>query len=176
MYPQQQVDPTRYNIERFAPGPSSYSYATYGVDAKNGVDVSFLPARGAILSPAEIDAAADYLLELRRSGDKIADLPGSFRPASLDEAYAIQRRLVKLTSNSIGWFVALTSPEMQSVHRAPGPIYGRILRPNLHRSPGVVPLKNPGRSVTVEAEYRFQIGEGLHAGADIHRGGSGSKP
>jgi 2-keto-4-pentenoate hydratase len=110
-----------------------------------------------MLSPAEIDAAADYLLELRRSGDKIADLPGSFRPSSLDEAYAIQRRLVKLTSNSIGWFVALTSPEMQSVHRAPGPIYGRILRPNLHRSPGVVPLKNSGRSVTVEAEYAFRL-------------------
>jgi 2-keto-4-pentenoate hydratase len=79
------------------------------------------------LSPAEIDAAADHLFKVRTSGDRIAALPDVFRPASLDEAYAIQRRLVaKFPASSVGWFVALTSPEMQSVHRAAGPIYGRI--------------------------------------------------
>jgi 2-keto-4-pentenoate hydratase len=114
------------------------------------------------LSPAEIDAAADYLLRIRSIGDKIVDLPGAFRPGSLDEAYAIQHRLVaKLPTSSIGWFVALTSPEMQSVHRASGPIYGRILRPNLHRSPGVVLLRNSERSVTVEAEYAFRMARDL---------------
>jgi 2-keto-4-pentenoate hydratase len=114
------------------------------------------------LSPAEIDAAADHLFKVRTSGDKIAALPDVFRPASLDEAYAIQRRLVaKLPASSVGWFVALTSPEMQSVHRASGPIYGRILLSNLHRSPGVVVLRNPVRPVTVEAEFAFRMGRDL---------------
>jgi 2-keto-4-pentenoate hydratase len=68
------------------------------------------------LSPAEIDAAADNLLRVRSSGSKIVALPDVFRPASLDEAYAIQRRLVaKLPAGSVGWFVALASPEMQSL-------------------------------------------------------------
>jgi 2-keto-4-pentenoate hydratase len=117
------------------------------------------------LSPAEIDAAADYLLRIRSSGDKIVDLPGAFQPGSLDEAYAIQHRLVaKLTTSSIGWFVALTSPEMQSVHRASGPIYGRILRPSLHRSPGIALLKDSDRSVTVEAEYAFRMARDLTPG------------
>ena len=117
------------------------------------------------MSPAEIDAAADYLLRMRSSGDKIADLPGAFRPSSLDEAYAIQHRLMtKMPMSSIGWFVALTSPEMQSVHRTSGPIYGRILRPNLHRSPGVVLLRDSERSVTVEAEYAFILARDLTPG------------
>jgi 2-keto-4-pentenoate hydratase len=117
------------------------------------------------LSPAEIDAAADHLFKVRTSGDRIAALPDVFRPASLDEAYAIQRRLVaKFPASSVGWFVALTSPEMQSVHRAAGPIYGRILLSNLHRSPGVVVLRNPERPVTVEAEFAFRIGKDLAPG------------
>jgi 2-keto-4-pentenoate hydratase len=124
-----------------------------------------LTYRRAVLSPAEIDAAADYLLRMRSSGDKIADLPGAFRPGSLDEAYAIQQRLMtKMPTTSIGWFVALTSPEMQSVHRAAGPIYGRILRPNLHRSPGAVLLRDSKRSVTVEAEYAFRMARDLMPG------------
>jgi 2-keto-4-pentenoate hydratase len=144
---------------------ASYSHASYGVDLKNGVNVIFPRTRGAILSPAEIDAAADYLLRIRIGGEKIVDLPGSFRPGSLDEAYAIQRRLVaKFPASSVGWFVALTSPEMQSVHRAPGPIYGRILRSNLHRSPGVVLLRDSERSVTVEAEYAFRMARDLTPG------------
>jgi 2-keto-4-pentenoate hydratase len=117
------------------------------------------------LSPAEIDAAADYLLRIRNSGDKILEIPNSFRPGSLDEAYVVQRRLVaKLTTSSVGWFVALTTPEMQAVHRASGPIYGRILRQNLHRSPGVALLRDSERSATVEAEYAFRMARDLFPG------------
>jgi 2-keto-4-pentenoate hydratase len=117
------------------------------------------------LRPAEISGAAEFLLRARSDGGKIADLPETFRPASLNDAYAVQSCLVtKLATSTVGWFVALTSPEMQSVHRAPGPIYGRILRPNLHRSPGVVRLRNSERSVTVEAEYAFKMARDLMPG------------
>src|SRR5262249_38071882 len=110
-------------------------------------------------------AAADYLLNIRSSGDKIADLPARFRPGSLVEGYAIQRCLVaKSSTNSSGWFVALTSAEMQAVHRASGPIYGRILRPNLHRSPGVALLRDSERLATVEAEYAFRMATDLMPG------------
>jgi 2-keto-4-pentenoate hydratase len=117
------------------------------------------------LSPAEIDAAADYLFQMRTSGDRIAALPDAFRPASLAEAYAIQRRLAaRFPASPVGWFVALTSPAMQSVHRASSPIYGRILASNLHSSPGVVVLRNPERQVTIEAEFAFRMGRDLVPG------------
>jgi len=117
------------------------------------------------LSPTEIQAAADHLFKIRSSGDKIAALPDVFRPASLDEAYAIQRRLVaKFPASSVGWFVALTSREMQSAHQASGPIYGRIMLSNLHRSPGVVILRHPERPVTVEAEFAFRMGRDMAPG------------
>jgi 2-keto-4-pentenoate hydratase len=113
-----------------------------------------------------MDAAAEYLLKIRATGEKIADLPSAFRPRSLEDAYAIQCRLLeKSRTDTMGWFVALTNPEMQSIHRAAGPIYGCILRPNLHRSPGVVLLRDSTRSVTVEAEYAFRMKKSLRPGA-----------
>src|SRR5262245_55150539 len=125
----------------------------------------FFTNRGATLRPAEISAAAEFLLRMRSNGRKITDLPDAFRPASLNDAYAIQSCLVaKLATSSVGWFVALTSPEMQAVHRASGPIYGRILRSNLHRSPGVVGLRSSERSVTVEAEYAVKMARDLTPG------------
>src|SRR5262249_36286851 len=150
-HPRGGLTPARQSVRCFALMLASYSYATYGVDAKNGVDVSFFTNRGATLRPAEISAAAEFLLRMRSNGRRITDLPDAFRPASLNDAYAVQSCLVaKLATSSVGWFVALTSPEMQAVHRASGPIYGRILRSNLHRSPGVVGLRSSERSVTVE--------------------------
>jgi len=102
---------------------------------------------------------------MRSNGRRITDLPDAFRPASLNDAYAFQSCLVaKLATSSVGWFVALTSPEMQAVHRASGPIYGRILRSNLHRSPGVVGLRSSERSVTVEAEYAVKMARDLTPG------------
>ena len=53
---------------------------------------------------------------------------------------------------------------MQAVHRASGPIYGRILRPNLHRSPGVALLRDSERLATVEAEYAFRMATDLMPG------------
>ncbi|MGF7163633.1 2-keto-4-pentenoate hydratase [Rhodoligotrophos appendicifer] len=110
------------------------------------------------MSPSRIEFAADYLLKVRRDGGKITDLPITCRPQSLVEAYAIQRSLLrKLDTEPAGWFVALTNADMQKVHGATMPIYGRILRSNVLSSPGKVPLSSATRSATVEAEFAFRM-------------------
>jgi len=114
------------------------------------------------VNSAEIEAASEYLLKARRACKKIANLPFDLRPQSLEDGYAIQHSLLsKLATAYAGWFVALTSAEMQHVHRAQGPIYGRILNLNIQTSPGVVVLNNVMQPVTVEAEYGFRIGREL---------------
>jgi 2-keto-4-pentenoate hydratase len=55
--------------------------------------------------------AANALLNARRTGNTIADLPTSLQPQSIDEAYAVQDRLIAALGDIGGWKVGAGSPD-----------------------------------------------------------------
>lgn len=56
-------------------------------------------------------AAADALLDARRTCRPIADLPANLQPQSLDEAYAIQDRMMAALGDTGGWKIGAPSPD-----------------------------------------------------------------
>lgn len=55
--------------------------------------------------------ATDALLNARRTGNTIADLPANLQPQSVDEAYAIQDRLIAALGDIGGWKIGASSPD-----------------------------------------------------------------
>jgi 2-keto-4-pentenoate hydratase len=55
--------------------------------------------------------AANALLNARRTGKTLADLPANLQPQSLDEAYAIQDRIIAALGDIGGWKIGASSPD-----------------------------------------------------------------
>ena len=55
--------------------------------------------------------AANALLNARRTCQPITDLPANLQPQSLDEAYAIQDRMIAALGDIGGWKIGAPSPE-----------------------------------------------------------------
>ena len=97
--------------------------------------------------------AADLLLDARRTGKPVADLPKELQPTTLDEAYFIQDRMSWAYEEVGGWKVGAPSPEATPSF-APMPkawisCSGCELRGLAHRYRGL------------EAEIAFHIGSDL---------------
>jgi len=65
--------------------------------------------------------AADLLLDARRTGAPIEDLPGALQPRDLDEAYALQDRIAEAYGEIGGWKIGAPSAEATPVF-APMPL------------------------------------------------------
>jgi 2-keto-4-pentenoate hydratase len=65
--------------------------------------------------------AANVLLNARRTGNTIADLPTALQPQSLDEAYAIQDRIIAALGDIGGWKIGAASPDAAPMY-APMPL------------------------------------------------------
>ena len=76
-------------------------------------------------------AAADLLLEMRRTQRIERDLPPGLRPHSLDDAYAVQDLVVDgllpVDAGRIGYKVACTSVIAQEALQIDGPLFGQLL-------------------------------------------------
>ena len=55
--------------------------------------------------------ATDILLNARRTGRPLADLPANLQPQSLNEAYAIQDRMIAALGEIGGWKIGAPSPD-----------------------------------------------------------------
>ncbi|HWZ52603.1 MAG TPA: fumarylacetoacetate hydrolase family protein [Granulicella sp.] len=101
--------------------------------------------------------AADMLLDARRTGMPIADLPEDSRPVTIDEAYFVQDTMAVAYEEIGGWKVGAPNAEATPMF-APMP---RIwIAPNgaeLTDMPGCVQWRYRG----VEAEIAFLLGEDL---------------
>jgi 2-keto-4-pentenoate hydratase len=64
---------------------------------------------------------ADVLLDARRTGKTLADLPAALQPQSLDEAYAIQDRIIAALGDIGGWKIGAPSPDATPMY-APMPL------------------------------------------------------
>ena len=105
------------------------------------------------LTPDQIDQAARHLLAARRAGKPGPQIPEACRPAALDDALAIQRRVQALLGvATAGWKCSLPKPE-----RALS--YAAIFAPSLFRtSPCPVSTRDTAR---IEPEIAFVLGRDL---------------
>lgn len=103
---------------------------------------------------------AERLWDARKRGT-IVELSDVVEPASLDEAYAVQAKVTRLSGHDIcGFKVGSTSREAQRLLGTTEPGSGPILVPYLHTSPArldIVPLQMPA----IEGEFAFRLGRNL---------------
>src|SRR3954469_15789565 len=74
------------------------------------------------MRPCDVSTAVDLLLEARRTGVRPACLPDAARPATWDDAYAIQdetiRRLGQLLGQPVAWKVGAVTPSAEPFRAA----------------------------------------------------------
>lgn len=120
-----------------------------------------------------IDAlrAATELLDMRRTGRIVSDLPDDLRPTDLESAYAIQAAVVDgllpPDERAIGYKCACTSPAAQAALRVDRPVFGRLLSHTTSASGVVLPASAFTHRV-IEAEFAFRIGDDVPERAGGH--------
>lgn len=121
------------------------------------------------LSPAAVERAAQLLHAARRDALLLEALPSELAPRSLDDAYAIQARVVNLAASPVaGWFLGCTNPEVQRQLGLAGPYYGALLADAIHAAPATVRV--PGRLPAVlEVEFAFRLAVNLPPRAAPYR-------
>jgi 2-keto-4-pentenoate hydratase len=115
-----------------------------------------------------VNAACDYLLDLRRTQNRVAALPDDIVPRSVAEGYEIQERLVQrlLEANRgrpIGYKIACTSELAQKALGVDGPFFGVMMSHSTHASPATLPASD-FLVRCAEAEFGFEMAEDVPAG------------
>lgn len=116
---------------------------------------------------ANAQQIAEAFVTARRDGSALPLYPGD-RPATLDEAYAIQDRAIALDGREIaGWKVGRINPpfDLQLVaDRLAGPIFADHVARNHGRPEGGAPVMRvfPEGFVAVEAEFLIHLAPGWH--------------
>ena len=109
----------------------------------------------------DLDRAAATLAQLWRNGSQATALPPELRPASVEEGYDIQDRLVAaLGERVVGWKLGVGSRKGKIDTGLGRAIAGRVLGSRLFASGATVPL--PDRApVTVEFEVAYVLGRDI---------------
>lgn len=108
-----------------------------------------------------IERAAKILRDARVDNYLIDSLPEDATPRTVDDGYAVQRRLLELLpEEGAGWLLGLTNEYMQNIFHTDAPYYARILRPNLHSSP-VSFRADAFLTRGIECEVVFRMSESL---------------
>ena len=100
---------------------------------------------------AQLMEAADLLLNARRQGEPIADLPPDLQPTSIEEAYAVQDKITIAYGETGGWKVG--APSADAV-----PLFAPM--PTAWIAPSGTSLKGI-RFRGLEAEVAFLLGRDL---------------
>ena len=128
------------------------------------------------MTPSAIAACADFLADLRqrRNGRRppIDSIPADIRPATLDDAYAIQEAARPLIAargrgRPVGWKIGSTSPPMQAALGIPFPCAGTLYANTVHRAETTMVLADyskPG----LECEIAVRLGADIPAHAGGH--------
>jgi 2-keto-4-pentenoate hydratase len=96
-----------------------------------------------------------------QDSETIEGLPGSLRPATRAEGYAIQGRLEARSRLALfGWKIAATSPAGQAHINVSEPLAGRLLGEHVSGSGAELPFGTNHMKVA-ELEFAFRLGRGL---------------
>jgi 2-keto-4-pentenoate hydratase len=102
---------------------------------------------------AVLTETANLLLDARRTGETLVDLPAENVPADLTEAYAVQDKIAAAFGEVGGWKIGAPTPEAT-------PIFGPMPRAWMAESPATLE-GTPWRYRGLEAEIAFLVGEDL---------------
>lgn len=117
------------------------------------------------MEPGAIDRAAAELADARLAGSVVRPLPEDCRPATLDDAYAVQGLLQdRLTAAGegarAGYKIGCTSTVMQDYLAIPHPCAGRLYRGSVLPSGASLPLSR-FRHLGIELEIAVRLGKDL---------------
>ena len=109
----------------------------------------------------DIQTAADILWDHWQAGTVLAALPGSARPRTRADGYAVQSMLsLKARQGLIGWKIAATSAAGQAHIGVDGPLAGRLLGERTFASCAALSLTH-NRMRVAEPEFAFRAGRDL---------------
>ncbi|HEY1742929.1 MAG TPA: 2-keto-4-pentenoate hydratase [Granulicella sp.] len=100
----------------------------------------------------DLEAAANLLLDARRTNTPIADLPEALRPTNLEEVYAVQDAIAEAYGEIGGWKIGAPTPEAT-------PLFAPM--PAVWIAPGGSTLSGNRQFRGLEAEIAFLVGEDL---------------
>lgn len=107
----------------------------------------------------DVEHAAALLLEQLETGRTIPALPDGLRPATMEEAYAIQDALHRQAGWDIGVIkVGDTNPESQRNLGIDHPIGGRIPQRRVHVTPARLDVTSFHHPPLLECEFGLRIG------------------
>lgn len=109
-----------------------------------------------------IEQAAELLIDAHAQHKSLEELPPQCRPATLDEAYAIQDAFARGLGTPAGYKIAYTNPELQRRFNVPEPVWGQLFRERILESPAEVPWSRLRRPA-VEPEIGFRMAADLPA-------------
>jgi 2-keto-4-pentenoate hydratase len=113
------------------------------------------------LTKEQIEQAAKLLKSARVENRLLDSIPSSVRPRTLEDAYAIQDRLVEILEADVGgWFCACTNPAIQSLLGLAEPYYARLLRDAILTEPATLNAANLPPLV-LECEFAYRLGADL---------------
>lgn len=113
------------------------------------------------MEPAKIDEAAKLIWQAWQDHVLLDALPAQCRPHSVEDGYAVQRRVAELSgARTVGWKIAATSEAGQKHIGVDGPLAGRLLSSACHGSGATLPAGTLHMAVA-EVEFAFRIGADL---------------
>jgi 2-keto-4-pentenoate hydratase len=116
-----------------------------------------------MLSKTEIDQAAGILAAARRDNAVIEEIPHGCRPTTLQEAYAVQDRMIELLGwPTAGWFCACTNTVIQEMLDLSEPYCARLLADFIYDSPALL-RAGDFPPILLECEFGFKLGRDLPA-------------
>ncbi len=108
-----------------------------------------------------IETAASQLLRVRRGRKALESFSVGAEPQSVDDAYAVQERLIAaLGDSSYGWKVGCTSKMAQEMSKTDEPFYGRMLMLTSFASPADLDSQVFFAPI-VEPEIAFRLGRDI---------------
>jgi len=115
-----------------------------------------------------IESGSRLLLDAGVTRVRLSELPPGARPATPEEAYRCQARLIeRLTGHYggevIGYKIACTNPMAQRFLNTPEPFYGRLLSASTFDRPARLPAGKFFMRV-IESEFAFQFARDLPPG------------
>ncbi len=97
------------------------------------------------------------LFNARVRNELVDSIPAEIRPQNLEDAYAIQKRLIELLGLEVGgWFCACTNETIQSMLGLHEPYYARLLKGFIFES-GVVLKAADYPPMVLECEFSFRL-------------------
>ncbi len=114
---------------------------------------------------ADVDEAADFLHQNRTHQRVVDNIPRPIYPATEEQAYQVQARLVSMLTNQFssqvcGYKLACTNSMAMELLGVSGPFSGRIFSHSTHQSGTALKANHFVRRV-VELEFAFVLGENV---------------